>query len=302
MKREIVQDFLNLPGIVGLALMDGRSRPYFYGIDRSLDFQQKEALTQGIQQVIDTTPADFDCFQFQFSGHQVYIHKLNHGIILLVLAVASLVNATYTQLVDQLKLELQQDVANTIATFRLLAGNVTLSGQTDWKQGIETIPTPIDPQPVATDSTATIALPPPLSSPPSSLQPIAVAPPAPFTVPPPAAQTNAAPSVKLKEVLAAMNHLSQYATHYLGPRVVANYWKTTRPPVEWLTLFQVERSSQLSAPDQQTPLTAEQHQWLQDWVAAFVERCTKVIRDFPKTIQQTVLDDRQKFLLFPPSP
>ncbi|HEY9816238.1 MAG TPA: hypothetical protein V6D20_10635, partial [Candidatus Obscuribacterales bacterium] len=85
MQREVVQDFLNLPGIEGVALVDGRSRPYFCGVDQTLNFQQKEALAQGIQQVVETTPPDFEFFEFQFTGHQVYIYKLDHGVILLVL-------------------------------------------------------------------------------------------------------------------------------------------------------------------------------------------------------------------------
>lgn len=55
MKQEVVQNFLDLPGIMGVALMDGRSRPFFCGIDQFLNFQQKEALAQGIRQVIETT-------------------------------------------------------------------------------------------------------------------------------------------------------------------------------------------------------------------------------------------------------
>ncbi|MBF2080006.1 MAG: hypothetical protein IGR76_16185, partial [Synechococcales cyanobacterium T60_A2020_003] len=85
MNKEVVQDFLNLPGIAGIALMDGRSRPYFFGIDQALNFQQKETLALGIQQVIETTPADFEFFEFQFVGHQIHIYKLSHGIILLVI-------------------------------------------------------------------------------------------------------------------------------------------------------------------------------------------------------------------------
>jgi len=302
MKREVVQDFLNLPGIAGLALMDGRSRPYFYGIDRSLNFQQKEALAQGIQQVIDTTPADFEFFQFQFGSRQVYIYKLAHGIILLVLTVERLIDATYLQLVEQLKLELQQDLVNAIATFRLLAGNTTLSGQQYWKQGTDTASPAVatqssDPpvKPVPTPSPAASA---PL---PASTQPIATAPP-PFSVPlAPAVPQTAGTAVLLKDALAAMNDLSRYATQYLGPMVVTNYWKTSRPSVEWLNIFQVERSAQIVCPDQtgseQLALTQEQHQWLREWVAAFINRCAKVIRDFPKTVRQNALDDRQKFLL-----
>ena len=68
MKREVVQEFLGLPGIVGLALMDGRSRPCFYGVSERLNLQQKEALAQGICQVLETTPSSFRTFEFQFAG------------------------------------------------------------------------------------------------------------------------------------------------------------------------------------------------------------------------------------------
>jgi hypothetical protein len=287
MKREVVQNFLNLPGITGLALMDGRSRPYFCGVDRSLNFQQKEVLAQGIQQVIDTTPADFDFFEFQFSGRRVYIYKLNHGLILLVLTLDTLSLPTYAQVVENLKAELQQDVTNTIATFRLLAGNTTLSGQNYWKQeagspspnlsptqGVTQPPAPSPPEQMSFSGTGIQNQPSPISA--------------------------VSSSANLKDVLMAMNQLSQYATQYLGAIVVANYWKTSRPKVDWLTQFQIDRAAQLSLSDGaalSAPLTTEQHQWLRDWVADFVDRCTRVIRDFPKSLRNAGLDDQQKALI-----
>lgn len=281
MKREVVQDFLNLPGIAGLALIDGRSRPYFCGVDRSLNFQQKEALAQGIQQVIDTTPADFEFFEFHFNGHQVYIYKLNHGIILLVLAVESLSPVAYAELVEQLKQELQQDVANSIATFRLLAGNTTLSGQNYWKQGIDTLTRTTGSHPASVPASS-------LTSPPIASQaPSAPSPGSPSTP----------PTASLEEVLAAINHLSKFTSQYLGATVVTNYWKTTRPSVEWLQQFQVERSAQITCSAAATSLSTEEMQWIHDWVNAFINRCAKVIRDFPKTVKQTALTDRQRILL-----
>ena len=127
MKREVVRDFLNLPGIAGVALMDGRSRPYFCGVDQTLNFQQKEALAQGIRQVVETTPDGFESFVFQFTGHQVYIYKLQHGIILLVLTRTQLVQADYVEVVGKLKVALQEDITTAIATFRLLASDVTMA-------------------------------------------------------------------------------------------------------------------------------------------------------------------------------
>jgi hypothetical protein len=269
MKREVVQDFLNLPGIMGVALIHGRSRPYFCGVDQILNFQQKEALAQGIQQVIETTPVSFEFFEFQFNGHQIYIYKLEHGVILLVLTVDDLAYEAYAEIIEQLKAELQENVADAIATFRLLAGSNTLTRQNYWKNQSET--------------TGTL----------SQFRP-AVEPPAPKAAPP-------APATTLQEVLVALNSLSQFTIHYLGTSVVVGNWKSTRPSAEWLNQFQIERSAQITfngASSCKDVLSAEQHQWVRAWVTAFVERCSKIIRNFPKTVRQKGLDPHQQALLF----
>jgi len=271
--------------------MDGRSRPYFCGVGQMLNFQQREALACGIHQVIETTPPDFRFFEFQFSRHQVYIYKLDHGIILLILADSSFVYTAHLELVEQLKQELQKDIVNAIATFRMLAGNTTLSRQDYWQPTkIETVPTlPKDAWMIAAEPSI------PSPAPPS---PVPAAPP-PFPVsgcPPPLAST-----ATLKETIAAINQLSKFTTQYLGSSVVTNYWKATRPEIPWLQQFQVERSAHIRCPasasaSDNTVLTPEQQQWIQDWVEAFIQRCSKVIRHFPKTVQQG-LDPQQQFIL-----
>jgi hypothetical protein len=298
MKREVVRDFLNLPGIAGVALMDGRSRPYFCGVDQALNFQQKEALAQGIRQVIDTTPEDFESFEFQFTGHQVYIYKLKEGIVLLVLARASLVYEDLLRTILPLKAALEEDISKAIATFRLLASDIT-STQSGWKPpGTETLsnirfnhngPTPTPPAP-------------PAPSAPSDREPSST-----LTgrngkssVSPPKHPEPDQP--ELKEVLAGLNHLSQFTTQFLGTAVITNYWKSSRPDVEWLKPFQIDRGAQITFTDASVKgttvaLSAQEHQWIKDWVAAFVKRCSQVIRDFPSLVEQKGLDDRQKSLL-----
>ncbi|RMF63710.1 MAG: hypothetical protein D6742_16750, partial [Cyanobacteria bacterium J069] len=106
----------------------------------------------------------------------------------------------------------------------------------------------------------------------------------------------------LKELLTAVNQISQFTTHYLGPTVAANYWRSSRPAIEWLSSFEIDRSAHIiyaasgSTPLAQ-PLTDEQQQWVQDWVSAFIKRCSRVIRDFATLLNQGVLDDRQKAFL-----
>jgi hypothetical protein len=343
MKREVVQDFLNLPGIVGVALIDGRSRPYFCGIDQFLNFQQKEALAQGIRQVIATTPSDFSAFEFQFTGNQVYIYKLDEGLILLVMADSALAYQDYLEAITTLQSALKEDLNNAIATFRLLAGNVTLPGQNYWnskpnlvsdsggnKGSVKKSSSPEEAQDSGTakprpetpeGSSPETATPSGLTSQktaastktqqqPSSLSPTPAASSSGTTTGgrsgvsnptrPPAAQ----PSPKLKDYLLALNQLSQFAKQYLGTAVIVNYWRSSRPEVEWLQIVEIDRSGKIQLADHGQPalhelLNSQQQQWFQQWVAAFIKRCSVVIRDFPRLVKQEAFDENQKRLLLP---
>lgn len=101
-----------------------------------------------------------------------------------------------------------------------------------------------------------------------------------------------------KNVLSALNKLSQYTTQYLGNSVVVNYWKSSRPKVEWLQGFTIERNAQLALPTDIAPtLTEQQHEWIRNWVQAFIKRCATVIRDFSNLVEQQALDETDKMLL-----
>lgn len=258
MKQEAIQNFLNLPGLGGVALLNGRSRPYFHGFRQSLNANQRKALAQGIQQVIDTTPADFESFEFRFSEHQVYVYKLDYGMTLLVVMEPSQVHADYHAWIEAVKDILRAEEDRAIATFQTLAAQSIPSNHPGF---LTQLPVTQLPSP---DST-----------------------------------------ISLDEALTAINHFSKLATQYLGTIVVTNYWKTSRPEADWMQLFQVERSAEVifsgQAPANSSALTLEQHELLQAWVGAFIKRCSKVIRDFPKRVRQMPLSDRQKTILPPES-
>ncbi|MBW4653997.1 MAG: hypothetical protein KME20_13315 [Kaiparowitsia implicata GSE-PSE-MK54-09C] len=296
MKREVIEAFLNLPGVVGIALMDGHSRPYFYGVDQNLNFQQKEALAQGIQQVIETTPLGFNYFEFQFNGHQTYIYKLAHRVVLLVVTGLELVQDSYRTAIGTLKQELELDSANAIATFRLMAGNISLTNQNYWKQ-----------RAVATGNGHPLGSSPwsPVyegASYPDGTQSASAAGRVATSATPLPSQTTIHSG--LSELTEALNQVSRFAAHYLGPTVVKNYWNTTRPSAEWLGQLEVDRAGEFScvATGAIAPLSPDQLDQVQTWVAAFMKRCAYVIRDFPQLIQQIPLNDQQKSLLKLPMP
>lgn len=124
MSREVIQDFLNLAGIVGIALTNRRMRPYFYGLDTVLE-RTKQALGQGVLQVVENVPEGFESFEFHFASHVVFIYKLTHGLVLLVLTDSDLKNADYRRGITKIKYLIETDTYNTVAYFKLLLGTVT---------------------------------------------------------------------------------------------------------------------------------------------------------------------------------
>jgi hypothetical protein len=285
MNQGVIQNFLNLPGLAGVALMDGMSRPCFYGFHAELETSQQQAVAQNIQQVLETAPEGFTSFEFQFDFYRVYLHKLNQQVTLLVLTNDQLSRSTYLPTVRHLLLELQLSRTNLMSEFRDILTQIVVPCSNPPASATAPIKTANSPPP------APPALPGPLPSPPLA---IAVSPPAPQTV--------LSQAVSVKEILAAMNALSQFTTQYLGTLVVANYWESTRPPDDWLLHFQIERSAQMTfivqVPSERLPLLSEeQYQSIKRWVAAFVERCSKIIRNFANLLQHK-LDHRHQILLF----
>jgi hypothetical protein len=130
MKQEVIQGFLNVPGIAGIALINGLSRPCFYGFTTRFDLTQQDSIAQSIQQVLETTPEGFNAFEFQFDQYRLYLHKLNQGMTLLVLTQNHLSRRGYTQEVRRLLLELQLDQSNPIAEFQAIIAKLPLLFQT----------------------------------------------------------------------------------------------------------------------------------------------------------------------------
>ncbi len=124
MSREVIQDFLNSAGVVGISLTNRRMRPYFYGMDAVLD-RTKQALGQGVLQVIENVPEGFESFEFNFAGHIVFIYKLTHGLVLLVLTDSDLKLVDYSQGITKIKHLIETDTYNTVAHFKLLLGSIT---------------------------------------------------------------------------------------------------------------------------------------------------------------------------------
>ena len=261
-------NFLNLPGIVGLGLMDGHSRPYFSGIDQALNFQQKDALTQGIQQVISTTPTGFESFDFKFARQDVRIYRLKNGVILLVVTDEHLDTVVYNDTVAQLKDTLESDPHSAVSTFRLLAGSTTLNRPTE-----TAAPLPAE----ASQPTTPVAPPSPIVETVASSSEIAT----------------------WDNYLTTLNTLTDATAQYLGKIVVANTWRTTRPKDGQLNIMQLDRDGHFNLHAEAQIVAAASiepavYVVLDQWVSTFIKRCSMIIRDYQVLVveQQLTLEQR----------
>ena len=260
MNRQIIQNFLNLSGILGVALVDGRNRPFFFGLEISLNTQQQDALAQGIQQVVETTPADFDTFAFRFVNQLIYIYRLDQGVILMVMTSDQLSLQEFRPAVEQLKLTLSEDLYNAVPTFRLLAGCVTLGGGTSPKAAPANGPPPAAGSPEPATATAS--------------------------------------EVSYQQVIGALNHLSDAASQVLGKTIVTNGWKSSCPDSPWLKQFEIQKSAHFTFTGSTgSGLTPEQQDQLQAWVTAFMGRCGRTFRNFQSTVVETNLTTEEKIIL-----
>jgi hypothetical protein len=301
MRQEVIRDFLNLPGIAGIALMDGRSHPYFWGLDQTLNPQQKVALSQGILQVVGTIPDGFETFEFQFAKQQkIYIYKLGQQLTLMLLTQGNLATPAYAKAIQQLQSWLQADVAHAVSRLRVVIDELAeldtppVSPLSLTTASPRPLTTPVPPQPPPPPKTVLASV---TSSPlvdsllsVENLRPIASSPPA-----------ASPPATTLQDLLTILNHLGQFATQYIGTAVVVNYLKTTRPADEWASQFQVERTAQITCSDLtlvHQSLHQTEHQLIQTWALAFVQRCSQTIRDFPALVKKVALSHDQRSLLF----
>ncbi|HEY9887350.1 MAG TPA: hypothetical protein V6D02_03055 [Candidatus Obscuribacterales bacterium] len=238
--------------------MDGHSQPYFSGLDYSLDFQQKEALTQGIQQVISTTPAGFESFNFRFAQRDAHIYKLVGGVILLVVTNHQLEPPTYHVAVDQLKAALESDPHSAVATFRLLAGSSTLNRPSD---------------PAVEAAAAETASAPPPPAPPHWPEAIAAL----------NALTTATAQYLGRVVVANTWRSTCPDPHALTLVQVDREGHFSRSPA-------ADAPPSAVIPPAETAL-------LHQWVQRFVQRSTLVIRNYPEIVLRQGLTAQQRHLL-----
>jgi hypothetical protein len=139
MSEGVIRDFLTLPGIAGVAVFAGRSDPFFYSVDAAFGSVQKETLSQGILQVVETIPESFETFEFRFSEFWVQLHRMRSTLVLLVVANGSLSQENYAPSLIAFKQVLEQDAQAAIALLRAIQTEVPMPTADEVLKGLNSL-------------------------------------------------------------------------------------------------------------------------------------------------------------------
>ncbi|MGF1523774.1 MAG: hypothetical protein ACFBSF_15770 [Leptolyngbyaceae cyanobacterium] len=286
MKKSVIEAFLDLPGMLGLALIDKHSYWCVDGTNRLPSLQQSDIAIQGIQQIISTTPADLRSFDFWFSHENVRIYKLGNDRILLVLTNKELNFSHYQTAITEVQQALLTDTENAVGLLQTLSNRqASSSAQAPLKQSFPPVSSwrPSAPPRSHSEKLPTV----------SSAPSITSVPPLPSIL---------RTTYDWETGIASLNALTNGTAKYLGPTVTANAWRATRPESPRLEKLQCDREGHFkyrfdAADSSDGIISIEEHELLEQWVQAFIKRCSLIIRDYPTTVLQQSLEDSQRAML-----
>lgn len=125
MQWQLIQNFIELPGIIGFSLMSPSNQNISAESIDSVGFisrqrpEKSPILVQGIQQIIQTTPASLENCAFQFGLYQVELHKVENGVILLIVSEGQL-SHKHAKAVSELLHFIKADYAALIESIRAI--------------------------------------------------------------------------------------------------------------------------------------------------------------------------------------
>ena len=124
MQRQLVQNFLKLPGIIGFSLMSLGSEAtpeqvYSAGFPQGLGLEQQPVLARGIQQIIQTTPPFLEFCTFQFGLYQIELYKVEQETLLIVVSQGQLASQ-YSKAVSELVQFIKADSSALVDSIRAI--------------------------------------------------------------------------------------------------------------------------------------------------------------------------------------
>ncbi len=97
--------------------------------------------------------------------------------------------------------------------------------------------------------------------------------------------------ITVQDLVNNFEAIAALSSHYLGGSITAKYFDSTRPDIEWLKNFTIDKNGKITFTE---PLTNKvntiQLKWFEKWVNAFIKSCSFIIQDFQVIIEEKHLD------------
>ena len=260
---EIIRDFLTVPGIAGIALIDGYPTPRLYSADPNLEIHQPKVFLTNVTHILRTLSPQVKQLDYFFGTYRLYIRRMGLGFTVAVLTHR---DVKWRNSSEDLRPFCQAVQSHLKASIVLLEdwasarNNNPLDGSSQKKPDLDAVATEL-----------------PAPSPPR----LPVATP---TLP------------LLQDYLNASNHLSTIAAQYLGSTIIGTQVKRSRPQGEILSMITIAAKGQLIS-EVDRVLSPEELQALRQWTQDFRGQCSRIIRDFDTIAQAAGLTKEEVALL-----
>jgi uncharacterized protein YjbI with pentapeptide repeats len=95
----------------------------------------------------------------------------------------------------------------------------------------------------------------------------------------------------LEEIIRTFTHLGECASRYVGSKMTARYWESSRPNCEWLQNFQVSASGQITfTGNPKETLTFARLLACSKWSEGFIKSCSTIVGQFPSLIDPELIE------------
>ena len=89
----------------------------------------------------------------------------------------------------------------------------------------------------------------------------------------------------IEDLLTQFNHLCKCSNKYLGNAMTTKYFTSSRPDYDWLNKFAIDNNSQIICEENITAsVTSERIKLFHQWLDAFFNSCSSIIKGFEKLI------------------
>ena len=94
----------------------------------------------------------------------------------------------------------------------------------------------------------------------------------------------------IAELITHFEQIIEITHHYLGGTITVKNFEQTRPDIDWLDYFSINKQGKISyLGSLNNKATFLQLKWMEKWIKSFVNRSSSFVRDLPRIIEEKQL-------------